>query len=341
MAMIYPWHTAIWQQVLAEPARLPHALLLAGPTGGGKTLFARSLAQRLLCEDVTPEGYACGVCDACRWFEANNHPDVRFVMPAADEAESAEEKPTEKAKSTQIRIEQIRNLAEFLSVGAVRGGRRVVVIGPAEAMNTATANALLKLLEEPPLNTQFILVSDEPRRLLPTVRSRCQVRSFPPPDRVAAQAWLKVEGVSEPHALLDFTGGMPLAARDLAAQAPNLARFVSDIESLPKADAIALAAQWDAWVKAKAGVQPMDLGVLSSWLQKWVFDLIAVKATGNPRFFSNHRERLRAVAETRSLASLFGCYNAIGKMRRVSTHPLNPRLFLDDMLLRYARMLAG
>ena len=339
MNTVFPWQEATWQQLMAGLERLPHALLLAGPAGGGKSQFARALASRLLCETTSGAAPACGVCDGCRWWQADNHPDMRMVTPGGnEEGDEAEEKAS--AKSTQIRIDQIRALAQFSSVGAMRGGRRVVLINPAEAMNAATANALLKLLEEPPPKTQFILVSDEPARLLPTVRSRTQVWSFPEPDRQAAARWLKSEGVSEPASWLDFAGGMPLMARAVAGHSDDMTRFLRDIESLPRVDAVSLAGQWEAWVKPRAGGE-MSLAVLSLWLQKWVFDLIAVKTGGEPRFFSARREALRAIAARPSIGALFGCYNSLTQIRRVATHPLNPRLFLDDMLLRYARLLAA
>ncbi|MEY3202140.1 MAG: polymerase subunit delta, partial [Pseudomonadota bacterium] len=335
--MIYPWHQTPWQQLTRDIARLPHAVLIAGPAGGGKGQLAQTLAQRLLCERAVDHQLPCGECDACRWWLAGNHPDMRLVAPGQDDEAGDEDKPT--ARSSTIRIEQIRALMEFLSVGAVRGGRRVVLINPAEAMNLATANALLKLLEEPPPKTQFILVSHEPGKLLPTIRSRTQVWSIPEPSRAQSEAWLLGEGVREAARWLDFAGGMPLAAQKAAEQGEDVARFLRDIESLPRSDAVMLAAQWEAWVKPRAGGQ-MSLVVLSEWLQKWLFDLILVKATGSPRFFSSRREALREIAQRASFAALWGCYNALTQMRRAANHPLNPRLFLDDMLLRYTRIAA-
>jgi DNA polymerase-3 subunit delta' len=312
-------------------------LLLAGPAGGGKTHFARTLAHRLLCETAQGNQLPCGTCDACRWLAADSHPDLRWIAPGMDDAEEGGA-----AAATQIRIDQIRGLADFLGVGAVRGGLRVVIIAPAEAMNTATANALLKLLEEPPGRTQFILVSDAPGKLLPTVRSRTQVWSFAPPEPALAAHWLRTEtGLDEPAAWLDFASGMPLAARDLASRADDLTRFTRDIESLPRADALALAAQWESWVKPKAGVAGMDLLTLTAWLQKWVFDLIATKVTGRARFFTSRGESLKQRAASLSLPALLGCYNSLLQIRRVAAHPLNARLFLDDMLLRYTRAIGG
>lgn len=336
--MIYPWQESIWAQLLKDTARLPHALLLAGPAGGGKGDFAVSLARRLLCETAQGPERACGECPSCHLFEGGNHPDLRALRPQSEEDEP-EDGERSKSRSTQIRIEQIRGLAEFLAVGAVRGGRRVVLIDPADAMNVNGANSLLKLLEEPPPSTQFVLISDAPRRLLPTIISRTRAVSFPRPDRASALQWLEGEGVAGAARHLDLAGGMPLAARDLASRGEWLERFVRDVASLPRADALALAGQWEAWVKPKAGGEAMGLPLLVSWMSKWVWDLIATRQAHAVRFFVSERDRLALLAERAPLAGLLSCYTALLQMKRVCEHPLNPRLFLDDMLLRYVRAL--
>ena len=114
------------------------------------------------------------------------------------------------------------------------GGRRVVIIDPVEAMNPFTANALLKLLEEPPADATLLLVSSQPRRLLPTIRSRCQqwrgaARRGGGP-RLAGRA-----AAPDAQALLELTGGLPLAAQRMAEQGAHeqLARFIADVERLP------------------------------------------------------------------------------------------------------------
>src|SRR5260221_11148768 len=117
-----------------------------------------------------------------------------------------------KKKSEQIRIEQVRELGDFLAVGTHRAGLRVILVYPAEAMNANTQNALLKNLEEPPPATVFLLVTTQAERLLATVRSRCLKLTlpFPPPDPV--QRGLKEQGDAHPEAALAAAGGSPLPA---------------------------------------------------------------------------------------------------------------------------------
>ena len=177
--MIHPWLQPTWQRVIELGDRLPHALLFVGPAGLGKRELAEALAARLLCDAPRADGHACDHCEPCQWRLTGNHPDLIRIVPAADaaaeaagEGEAPAREASGKAASEQIVIEQIRDLQASLSITGHHGSRRVVVLDPAEAMNVFTANALLKLLEEPPAGCVFLLVSSAPRRLLPTIRSR-------------------------------------------------------------------------------------------------------------------------------------------------------------------------
>lgn len=145
--------------------RLHHASLFSGPEGVGKRLVARALAALLQCEtprqhDGLPD--ACGECRHCRRVAAQGHPDVKTVTP----------------EGRWIRIEQVREIAASTRFRPYEGPVRVVVIEQAEAMRQEAANALLKTLEEPGGETLFVLCTDQPHLLLPTVRSRCQPVRF-------------------------------------------------------------------------------------------------------------------------------------------------------------------
>jgi len=198
---VFPWLQDNWLQLQQLRARLPHAILFYGPEGIGKTAFVESFAQSLLCEAVQADGHACGVCASCGWFVQYNHPDYRRVRPemldgddAGEEGEAGEEKKSAKASKTpskEIKIDQIRALADFMNVSTHRAGKRVVVLYPAEALNTAAANALLKTLEEPPPQTMFLLSCNRLDRLLPTILSRCRKFALALPGHQVGLAWLK------------------------------------------------------------------------------------------------------------------------------------------------------
>ena len=195
----YPWQMASWRQLLTplEQGKMPHALLLGGEKGSGKAWLLKGFARQLLCEQ--PGEYPCGVCKSCRLFAAQTHPDFMLLEP----------------DGTFIKVEQIRATIQQLSQTAQMGGRRVVLIAPAEAMNTASSNALLKCLEEPGRDTVIMLLSHSPQRLLPTIRSRCWKLAVDKPGAIEAQQWLQTF-VSDPQQcqrLLWLANGNPLQAR--------------------------------------------------------------------------------------------------------------------------------
>ena len=138
MKELYSWHKEIWQRWNGLRKRLPHAILLKGAKGTGKLDFALNLAQSLLCEQPNEEGQACENCPSCHWFQQDAHPDFRLLQPdALAESEDGEERESGKKKpSRQISVDQVRTLADFSNLSAHQGGHRVVVIHPAEAMNT-------------------------------------------------------------------------------------------------------------------------------------------------------------------------------------------------------------
>ncbi|MDY0014247.1 MAG: DNA polymerase III subunit delta' [Rhodocyclaceae bacterium] len=344
--VILPWQASRWGQIVSRLDSLPHALLLTGPAGQGKRQFAEALAALLLCESPDPGPLPCGRCTGCQWRLAENHPDLQRVVPEADEEGDDEGEGGEpaKGKSAQILIAQIRALQEAFTITSHRGGRRVVIVDPAEAMNVYTANALLKLLEEPPAGAVFLLISAQPLRLLPTLRSRCQRWDFPLPGAEVVLPWLTREHPDTPPALLALAGGAPLAAAQWARRGGEglRTRFARDLAGLTVAETLRLAGQWEAWVKSKEALAAgLDMATLIGWFQRWVTDLVSLRLGGRVRFFPDQEGVLAALAVPMSEASAAACYNDALALRRVAQHPLNPRLLLEDMLLRYVRALQG
>jgi len=204
------WFAATWQSLATrlERGALPHALLICGDAGLGKRDLAKNLGAAALCERRRTDGFACGVCRACRLIAAGSHPDlVNITFELRDDG-----KPR-----SEIVIEQIRALSQRLSLSSQFGGLQVAVIDPADKMNHSACNALLKTLEEPTASTVIVLVSDHPARLPATIRSRCQRVEAPLPGLAQSKAWLLANGV--PPALVDDALGAALGNPGLALRA--------------------------------------------------------------------------------------------------------------------------
>jgi DNA polymerase-3 subunit delta' len=328
--MIFQWQDQVWKAWAEQVrGRLPHAILMQSGEGFGEFEFARACAQALLCENPQANRQACGSCLACNWFSQGNHPDFRLIVPESMAPESLEEgaEPAKK-KSEQIRIEQARELADFLAVGTHRGGLRVILIYPAEAMNANTQNALLKNLEEPPPATVFLLVATQSERLLATVRSRCLkfTLPFPPADQVLR--WLKEQGVEHPEATLAGAGGAPLAALRAAGTDAERLRFIEGLAS-PGFDPIALAET----------VSRVALWDLVGWLQRWSYDLLLARVAGRVRYNLNQESAIADAARRCDAAELAAYLRRLAQARALARHPLNAKLFVEDLLLGYQRLI--
>ncbi|MEW5835595.1 MAG: DNA polymerase III subunit delta' [Pseudomonadota bacterium] len=200
-----PWQDDAWRRLQARRERdaLPHALLVCGPEGLGKREFASRFVRGLLCQQPV-QGEACGHCRSCALLDAGTHPDRVAVGYGLRK---------DGVQRSEIVIDQIRELSARLAMASQFGGWQVATIDPADALNAAAANALLKTLEEPAAQTMLVLVADAPWRLPQTIRSRCQRIEFHLPEPAQALAWLQAQGVADPASALQAAGGNPGLAR--------------------------------------------------------------------------------------------------------------------------------
>jgi len=326
-----PWQAEVWRRLTGRVPNLPHALLLRGRFGTGKSAFATAFAQWLLCESRQAAG-ACGACPSCVWFAQGTHPDFHRLEPEAvaegPEGDEASARRSER-RGQHITVDQVRRLGDLLNVSSHRGGYRVVLIQPAEGMNIHAANGLLKTLEEPPPGAIFLLVCHRPRRVLPTILSRCEQVPMPLPDAVAAERWLREQGVEHPAQALAEAGFAPVAALALSdpehqALRARVMRVLSDPAGL---DAVA----------AVDALQGTDGGTLVGWLQRWCYDLMRVRVGASPRFNPDFSPALERLAGSIGTGRFLDYSRLLTEAQRVAQHPLNPRLFAESLLLYYRR----
>lgn len=330
IANIYPWQAQVWQHLNQDSQRMPHALLLHGRTGIGKYDFARVFSQALLCANQGQNSQACSVCSSCNWFNDNSHPDFRLLSPEQEVEADDEAVGSKKAKKkTQISVAQIRDLSGFLSLSSHRNnGLRIVLIHPAEALNLASANALLKMLEEPATGVVFILVAHQLQRLLPTIISRCQKVSMPIPDESQALAWLNEQGVANAKQQLAYLEGSPIKVFNEQLQFTLL----TEIWRM-----LALGRKLEPNVAASAFItNSVEVGVIA--LQKWIYDLAAMKLGKQTRYHLQHTSALQALAEKVNLSRLFDLQRKTDELRKLALHPLNHDLQMESLLLEYTKV---
>jgi DNA polymerase-3 subunit delta' len=330
MSGLYPWQQPDWERLQALRLRLPHGLLLKGVPGIGKFDLARAFAQSLLCQQPDTQHFACGHCSACHWFGQGTHPDFRLLQPEAL-SQDAEETESGKKPSKQISVEQVRVLSDFVGMSAHQGGKRVVLIHPAETMNINAANALLKSLEEPPADLLFMLVSHKPQRLLPTILSRCVSFAASAPDNDSAAQWLAAQGVSDPPQALAASGYAPLHALKLGEQF-----FSAEREKLLRA--LRSPSELDVFDLAES-LQKTEQMLVVQWLQQWAYDLAAMKFAGTLRYYLGEEAAVKKMAQSVAPLNLARLQKLLVTAKREAQHTLNPKLFFESLLLNYCQLM--
>ncbi|HEV7136850.1 MAG TPA: DNA polymerase III subunit delta' [Steroidobacteraceae bacterium] len=293
--------------------RLSHAILIHEAPGAGGEWLAAWTARLVLCSaprDTAP----CERCAACHRAAQRQHPDLALVGPLEG--------------SSQIRIEQVRELAAELTLTAHQGGYKVGIVSPADSMNRFAANALLKTLEEPPQGSLLILVATQPSRLPATILSRCQRVRVRAPQRAEAIAWLQAtRGAADWEQVLAILGAAPMVAG--AAEPATVIEVATEVRrGLEEAvagggDPVATAERW-----ARSEL-PLRLTCLENWLTERIRGRMTggavfteVRAGAHPR---GHRESL-------DLRQLFGLLDTVRELKSSFEAPINRGLALESLL---------
>ncbi|MCG6575512.1 DNA polymerase III subunit delta' [Pseudomonas sp. AF32] len=324
MAEAYPWQDALWQQ-LAGRAQHAHAYLLHGPAGIGKRALAERLMASLLCQH--PEASeACGECKSCLLLKAGSHPDNYVLEP--EEADKA------------IKVDQVRDLVSFVVQTAQLGGRKVVLIEPVESMNINAANALLKSLEEPSGDTVLLLISHQPSRLLPTIKSRCVQQACPLPSEAVSMQWLAQalpESTEDERVeLLTLAAGSPLAAVSLQAQGirEQRALVVDGVKKLLK--------QQQSPTQLAEGWNAVPLLLLFDWFCDWSNLILRYQLTEDQSGLglADMRKVIQYLAQKSSRDKILNIQDWILAQRQkvLSKANLNRVLLLEALLVQWASL---
>jgi DNA polymerase-3 subunit delta' len=327
-----PWLQSAQHRLRAAFAaqRLPHSLLLLSTPGLGAEQLANWITALALCEsqDTRP----CAVCASCHLLRSDSHPDSHVVRLLED--------------ASQIKVDQVRDLIEALSLKSYRGGYKVGVIEGAEALNVNGANAFLKTLEEPTANTVLIMIARPSHRLPATIASRCLRLSLPPPSTEVAMEWLKGRrmeagaqvGSAATHswdAALGLAGGAPLLALEM--DPARVATLDADMQESVKqltdgsVDVTLLAERW----------MRSDPGLRLTWLENWITRRVYAALGGAASHQSAGPVRLPGALLKAKIRALFELLDAARELRRLASTGMNQQLALEALLLGSRTALAA
>lgn len=327
--MIYPWQQQQWDSLvkLISNRRVPHAILMTGADGLGKSAFSEAVAASMLCRNPTDNYIACGRCRSCELLKAGTHPDLHSLKPT----------PPANSKSTNpvlsIKIDVVRELCEQLNQSSQFGEYRVALIQQADRLTLSAANSLLKTLEEPGDNVLIILVTARPHRLPVTIRSRCQLIRFTKPNLSETVDWLQHNNTQK-YPLEELMQ----AARNCNASPLAAIRYLEEVEHHQLLSE-AMTARID-------GRNTLDYAAKLSGYAKittletmysWVSDLCKLHLCGPDTEIVNeqYRRQLQALASRADTQRLFRFHEQLNFNISHSAITLNEQLLCENLLLSW------
>jgi len=338
---LYPWFKKFYQEFVGNG--VPNSLLIYGEKDIGKLNFALYLANYLLCENKK-NGNPCFECQACKWYSMTNHPDFFPILPEdsydllpfkVNPETIVGSASDDKKQSKYIRIDQVRDILSVNELSSYRGGMRVILIYPVEAMRVEAANCLLKSLEEPGSNVFYILVSHRLESILPTIRSRCRLLALPKPAQDISIDWLtkqdRLSNLSKHHLEAQFLEMERSPLRVLQAsegKSFNSSQMLDELSNLNGIDHTRC-------------VDLLNQGQLSDilvCLQKWCIDLYMVYSGLLPRYFPSREGVLHQKVQNLDINGLNQFLKILVQELKLSTHPLFPKVQLESVLSKYAQL---
>ena len=358
---IYPWQEELAKELVSFRNELPNGLLVYGPRGIGTIDLVIAYAKSLFCEHPHTDGTPCGKCKGCKMANAFTHPDLRYVVceaeaiPRSIPFEPPSNAPKDRKIYREILIHQPRELTDFLNLAPhIEKGHRIIVVYPADAIRPDAAATFLKSLEEPPEKTTFLLVADDVDRVLPTIRSRCRLLRAKAPSHDEALKWLKTQGIADAEEALARAAERPCLVTD-----EEKIRNNSEIDSKTREQLLTLSSMAPSvrkellrtlskgadidptQVAVKEGRTALPISAVLPVLERWSYDLLAVKSGLAPHYFPTYSLQMKQLVGRVEFEKLFKFNDSLKAMRRVLTHPLNAQLIIEQAILRYKKTMSN
>ena len=342
--MILPWHNPDWRRIVDALVTIHHGILLQGLPGTGLREFSIELSRILLCEKPDYDAATwCDNCQNCRLFGAGTHPDfhllsserestqsrIQLIKAYSNRYQDAKERDKKARPGRVIPVDQVRALTGHFSTHSHISSRRVALIIPADRLNINAANALLKLLEEPPAGTVFILATAQPSRLPATVISRCISVKLSTPSRQDSIDWLlQWLPDSECEQALWLADGAPVTAKALyeSGELETRTRVLQGFHQIITGRLTPL--------QLTQQVMKLEFEDFLVWIQQFIVESVKWKETGSPPYWDKENGFGPLIVSTERL---FGLYDRIGFYRRISRGNLNEQLAIEDLLLSLQR----
>jgi DNA polymerase-3 subunit delta' len=329
----------ILKRALANKA-LAHAYLFSGERGIGKKMTALALAASVNCPARRGNG-GCGECPSCLSVAALTHPDVHVVMPESENEQllaTWSSKAVEKA-SDEIKIDQIRQAQESLTLTPSEGSKKILIVDGAETLNVPAQNAFLKTLEEPPGDALIVLITSMPQSLLPTIRSRCQeIRFLPLPRHTLAQSLMRQRGLAEGDAwfLAALAQGSMGRALEMDVEQEKAAReelmtLWSGLGHMSPGEVLARA---EALTKDRDRFERLlDTGV------EWLRDVLVFRETGNEKLLvhGHGKDLNRQWGEQVPLQRMLADMELFTASRGMLDRRVSAQLVAENLLLKLGK----
>ena len=315
---IYSWQRSSWDALFLNNSKMPHAFIFYGSSTIEINIFVKELIKSTLCSNQSTDNFSCKKCQNCLWGETN-HPDLKVIDNVIDKDQS----------SNIINVSNVREAKKFLELTAHQlNGKKIVVLYNAERLTVAASNALLKTIEEPPNDCLIILTINDLANLLPTITSRCRLVSFPKPSKDEAKEVLNQTNNSDLIENLNLYNNSPLELINDKEMLSNINTILIELKKGKKIDLIKMNNIW------------LDNGLvwIINLLQKWSYELLLFKLSGNYNYFPNHLEVVDDLALNADLSKLLTFQKTLNNIKSYANSTVNKEINLNSVMIEYKKI---